>query len=57
MPNPKPVAQPRHGTGDRNDNDVAQLDHTLQEHRDGEETRDAKEADREAKREEGFDHP
>ena len=57
MPDPKPVAQHRHGTGDRNDMDVAQKDHKLQEKRDAKESRDAKEANREAKREEGFDHP
>ncbi|MGN2243181.1 hypothetical protein ACFWZU_06710 [Frateuria sp. GZRR33] len=57
MPNPKPTAQHRHGTGDRNDADVARMDHKLQEKRDAKETRDAKEADREAKREEGFVHP
>lgn len=57
MPNPKPTAQHRHGTGDRNDADVARMDHKLQEKRDAKETRDAKEADCEAKREEGFDHP
>jgi len=57
MPNPKPVAQHRHGTGDRNDNNVARQDHKLQEERNAEETRDAKEANREAKREEGFNHP
>lgn len=56
-PTPKPVAQHRHGTGDRNDTNVARLDHTLQEHRDAVETRDAKEANREAKRDEGFDRP
>jgi hypothetical protein len=57
MPNPMPPADRKHGTGDRNDSDVARLDHTLQEHRDAKETRDAKEANREAKRDEGFDHP
>jgi hypothetical protein len=54
---PKPTAQHPHGTGDRNDDDVARLDHTLQEQRNAVESRDAKKADREAKREEGFDHP
>jgi len=57
MPNPMPPANRKHGTGDRNDDDVARRDHKLQEKRDAEETRDAKEANREAKREEGFNHP
>lgn len=57
MPNPKPTAQHRHGTGDRNDMDVARTDHKLQDKRDDEEARAAEEADREAKREEGFDRP
>jgi hypothetical protein len=57
MPDPEPIAQQRHGTGDRNDNDVARKDHQMQEKRDAEEARDAREADREAKRGEGFDHP
>jgi len=57
MPNPMPPADRKHGNGDRNDNDVARMDHTSQEHRDAEETRDAKDADRQAKREEGIEHP
>jgi hypothetical protein len=57
MPNPMPPADRKHGTGDRNDNEVARMDHTLQKHRDAEETRDAKEANRQAKHEEGIEHP
>lgn len=57
MPNPKPVAQHRHGTGDRNDMDVAQEDAKLQDRRDAKESRDAEEANRAANRDEGFDHP
>lgn len=53
---PKPPAQRKHGTGDRNDKSVAQLDHRLQEDRNAEEIRDAKEADRDAKHEEGIEH-
>ena len=57
MPNPMPPADRKHGSGDRNDGDVARVDHKLQEKRDAKESRDASDADREAKREEGFDHP
>ena len=57
MTHPKPTGQHRHGTGDRNDADVARMDHKLQEKRDAKETHDAEEADREAKRKEGFDRP
>ncbi|UGB39480.1 hypothetical protein [Frateuria soli] len=57
MPNPMPPADRKHGTGDRNDAHVAHVDHKLQEERDARETPGATEADREAKREEGFDHP
>jgi hypothetical protein len=57
MPNPMPPADRKHGTGDRNENDVARGDRALQEKRDSRESRDAREADREAKRGEGFDHP
>ncbi|MGN2252002.1 hypothetical protein ACFWZ4_01320 [Frateuria sp. GZRe12] len=57
MPNPMPPANRPHGTGDRNDNDIARMDRKLQEKRDDKEARDSREADREAKREEGFDHP
>lgn len=53
---PKPPAQRKHGTGDRNDKAVAYLDHRLQEERNAEEARDAREAGREAKREEGIEH-
>lgn len=54
---PKPPADRKHGTGDRNDHHVAEVDHHLQEPRDAEEAKDAREADRAAKREEGFDRP
>jgi hypothetical protein len=57
MPNPMPPASRKHGTGDRNDNDVARRDHERQQQRDTREARDAREADREATRKEGFDHP
>lgn len=57
MPNPMPPADRKHGTGDRNENHVAKIDHHLQERRDAEEAEDAREADRASKREEGFDHP
>ena len=57
MPHPMPPADRKHGTGDRNDTEVARHDHGLQEKRDAKESRDEKEADREAKRKEGFDHP
>lgn len=52
---PKPPAQRKHGSGDRNDQDVARLDRRTQEKRDAEKVRGAKEANRDAKREEGFE--
>ena len=57
MPNPQPPADRPHGTGDRNDMDVAQADHELQDKRDAKENRDGEKADHEAKRDEGFDRP
>jgi len=57
MPNPMPPADRKHGTGDRNESEVARTDRKLHERRDEKESREAREADREAKREEGFDHP
>ncbi|HEV2540261.1 MAG TPA: hypothetical protein VGU03_11195 [Frateuria sp.] len=53
---PKPPAQRKHGTGDRNDKDVARLDRRLQEERNAQQTRDAKEANRDARHDEGIDH-
>jgi hypothetical protein len=57
MPNPMPPSDRKHGSGDRNDNDVARLDRDLQEPRDAERAKEAEQADREAKRKQGFDHP
>jgi hypothetical protein len=57
MPNPVPPADRKHGSGDRNERGVAHLDHRLQERRDAEEAKDAREADRESKKDEGIEHP
>lgn len=57
MPTPMPPAKHRHGNGDRNDAHVAEVDHHLQEPRDAGEAKDAREAGRAAKQDEGFDHP
>lgn len=57
MPNPMPPADRKHGSGDRNERGVAHLDHRLQERRDAEEAKDAREADRESKKDEGIEHP
>lgn len=57
MPNPMPPANRPHGTGDRNEGDVARVDRALQEHRDAKESRDAEEADRQARRDQGIEHP
>lgn len=57
MPDPMPPADRRHGSGDRNENEVARRDHALQEKRDARQARDAREAGHQARREEGFDHP
>ena len=57
MPNPMPPADRKHGSGARNDPDVARQDQRVHEHRDAEEAKDAREAGREAKRREGVEHP
>ena len=54
---PKPPADRKHGTGDRNDDDVAALDKNLQDRRNAEETKDANEADCDANRDIGIEHP
>lgn len=54
---PKPTAQHRHGTGDRNDEAVAKVDEKLQDRRDAIEQKDAEEADIAAKKDMGIEHP
>lgn len=54
---PKPVAQRKHGTGDRNDDAIAKVDEKLQDRRDAIEHQDAEEADIAAKKDMGIEHP
>ena len=48
MPSPVPPADRKHGNGDRNDNDVAKLDHKLQTRRDKKKAEGRKEAERQS---------
>jgi hypothetical protein len=57
MPNPQPLADRKHGSGDRNENDVARLDEKLQTRRDEEKARDAKEVTRQSHKDMGIEHP
>lgn len=54
---PKPTVRHKHGTGDRNDNHIAKLDETSQDHRDAIKQKDAEEADIAAEKDMGIEHP
>jgi hypothetical protein len=54
---PKPTAQHQHGTGDRNDDAVAEVDEKLQDRRNAIEQTDAEEADIASKQDMGIEHP
>ncbi len=57
MPNPMPPADRKHGNGDRNDNDVAKLDHKLQTRRDRKKAEARKEVERQSHKDMGIEHP
>jgi hypothetical protein len=57
MPNPVPPADRKHGNGDRNDNDVAKLDHKLQTRRDKKKAEGRKEAERQSHWDKGTEQP
>lgn len=57
MPNPMPPADRKHGSGDRNENDVAKLDRKLQTRRDEKKAEDTKEVKRESHKDIGIEHP
>jgi hypothetical protein len=52
---PKPPADRKHGTGDRNDDHVAGIDHHLQEHRDERKEEGAARAREDAEHDTGTD--
>jgi len=57
MPNPVPPADRKHGNGDRNDNDVAKLDHKLQTRRDKKKAEGRKKIERQSHRDMGIEQP
>ena len=57
MPNPVPPADRKHGNGDRNDNDVAKLDHKLQTRRDQKKAEARKKVERQSHRDMGIEQP
>lgn len=57
MPNPQPPADRRHGSGDRNEKDVARLDRKLQTHRDEKKEKAAQEVKRQSHKDMGIEHP
>jgi len=57
MPNPMPPVDRKHGNGDRNDNDVAKLDHKLQTRRDQKKAEGRKKIERQSHRDMGIEQP
>lgn len=57
MPNPMPPADRKHGSGDRNENDVARLDKKLQDRRDDKREKGDAEVERQSDRDIGAEHP
>jgi hypothetical protein len=57
MPNPQPPADRKHGSGDRNEKDVARLDRKLQTHRDEKKEKAAQEVKRQSHKDMGIEHP
>jgi hypothetical protein len=57
MPNPQPPADRKHGSGDRNENDVARLDEKLQARRDEKKEKAAEEVKRQSHKDMGIEHP
>jgi hypothetical protein len=53
----RPPADRKHGTGDRNDGDVAKLDEKLQDRRDDKKEKGAEEVKRQSHRDMGIEHP
>ncbi|MGN6329324.1 MAG: hypothetical protein ACTHL5_10325 [Rhodanobacter sp.] len=53
----RPPADRKHGTGDRNDGDVAKLDEKLQDRRDDKKEKGAGEVKRQSHRDMGIEHP
>ena len=57
MPKPMPPADRKHGSGDRNENDVAQMDKKLQDRRDEKREKGNAEVKRQSDRDTGAEHP
>jgi hypothetical protein len=54
---PKPPADRKHGSGDRNENDVARMDKKLQDRRDEKRQKGDAEVKRQSDRDIGAEHP
>ncbi len=57
MPNPQPPEERKHGSGDRNENDVAGLDRKLQTRRDEKKEKGSQEVERQSHKDMGIEHP
>ncbi len=57
MPNPMPPADRKHGSGDRNENDVAALDEKQQDQRDQKKDEGREEVERQSHEDMGIERP